>query len=666
MTIPEVCIRMKEGLNLSDLERTATIISWDGQHFTYYDDDFISCQLTIDLLPPNHLLERILDSVGKCAKETSRVETPFEKITPLETAWWQENSKDIIKLPIGRAGARKIQFLELGQGMSQHVLIVGKTGSGKSTLLHILLTSLVLNYSPQEVEVYLVDFKKGVEFKTYAIHELPHARVIAIESEREFGLSVLQGLNTEMNRRGELFRNIAVDHISEYRGKSNKHMPRILLLVDEFQEFFVEDDGIASQSAQILDRLVRQGRAFGIHVLLGSQTIAGTYNLARSTIDQMAVRIALQCSESDSRLILAEDNPAARLLSRPGQAIYNSSNGLIEGNNLFQVAWLLDEKRDAYLRNIKKMAEEKGYLQEHQQIVFEGNAPANVINNITLINLISTPLWPQGHNRVAAYLGEPVAIKEATTAYFSNQNGDNLLVVGRNDEVAAGVMLISLISIAAQYKPENIQFYILNFNRVDTYMDVFNSLDSFLPHRCKIGHHRDLAEVISKVGAEVRQRRSDNVDFSRIDSFIYIFILGLQHARDLRQEDDYSYLSKNKEEPDTANISTQFDIILREGPDVGVHILTWCDTYTNFTRILDRRLLREFEKRIIFQMSSEDSTNLIDTPMANKLGQYRAFFFNEGEGQLEKFRPYGLPTQEWLAWVGERLRGKENNIKTTK
>jgi hypothetical protein len=88
----------------------------------------------------------------------------------------------------------------------------------------------------------------------------------------------------------------------------------------------------------ILDRLVRQGRAFGMHVMLGSQTLAGAYTLARTTIGQMAVRIALQCEESDSRLILSDDNPAARLLSRPGEAIYNAANGLVEGTTRFNVA----------------------------------------------------------------------------------------------------------------------------------------------------------------------------------------------------------------------------------------------------------------------------------------------------------------------------------------
>src|SRR5204862_3212786 len=154
-------------------------------------------------------------------------------------------------------------------------------------------------------------------------------------------------------------------------------LPRILLIVDEFQEFFVEDDKLSQEASQLLDRLVRQGRAFGLHVLLGSQTLGGAYSLARSTIDQMAVRIALQCSEADAHLILNEGNSAARLLSRPGEAIYNDANGQTEGNHTFQVVWLPDSRREQYLKAISSLARERN-VAPRPQIVFEGNKPADL------------------------------------------------------------------------------------------------------------------------------------------------------------------------------------------------------------------------------------------------------------------------------------------------
>jgi S-DNA-T family DNA segregation ATPase FtsK/SpoIIIE len=643
------------GFNLADLESTATVIAWDGKRFVWQDEDFKDCLLELDQPPPTDLFDRILPAVGAQAKEASRVEVPFERIIPSLERWWHGDTRGGLVAPLGRAGATKIQALDLGKGTAQHVLVAGTTGAGKSTLLHTLIATLALTYSPDELELYLIDFKKGVGFKTYAVHELPHARVVAIESEREFGLSVLQGLDAELKRRGDLFRATAVDHIADYRQKTGQRMPRILLLVDEFQEFFTEDDAISSQSSQILDRLVRQGRAFGIHVLLGSQTLAGAYTLARSTIDQMAVRIALQCSEADSRFILADDNPAARRLSRPGEAIYNAANGLVEGNNPFQVAWLPDEKRDAYLQKVQAMAKKGGYIPPQPQIVFEGNALADVTKNRLLQNLLTNPTWPPSALKTAAWLGEPVAIKDPTATYFRRQSSSNLLIVGQNDEAALGILAVALISLAAQYSPRDAQFYVLDFTPVDApYAGLFSHLADFLPHSVLVTGRRRLPEVISGIMAEVERRMdADNTAAPPIHLVVY----GLQRARDLRQEEEFGFPAAS-EEPAPPNPAKQFATILREGPDLGVHTLVWCDTYTNLTRTLDRRALREFEMRVVFQMGAEDSSNLIDVPAASKLGPYRAFYFSEEEGRLEKFRPYSMPSEAWLTWVGERLREK--------
>src|SRR6202007_2139896 len=132
---------------------------------------------------------------------------------------------------IGRMGATRLQMFRLGRGVAQHALIAGKTGSGKSTLLHALVTNTAMWYSPDEVEFYLVDFKKGVEFKTYATNDLPHARAIAVESDREFGLSVLQRLDAELARRGDLYRKAGTQDLAGYRKSPGAGpMPRMLLV----------------------------------------------------------------------------------------------------------------------------------------------------------------------------------------------------------------------------------------------------------------------------------------------------------------------------------------------------------------------------------------------------------------------------------------------------
>ncbi len=641
--------------------------------FLWKDSDFERFPLTLDGPPDDAFCTRELHRIGEKAKEAKRVEVPFEFIAPAENRWWQADSRSGIDVALGRAGATKRQHLRLGHGTHQHVLIAGKTGSGKSTLLHALITNLALVYSPDEVEVYLVDFKKGVEFKTYAAQELPHARVVAIESEREFGLSVLQRLDGELKHRADRFRELGVQDVAGCRD-AGQPLPRILLIVDEFQEFFVEDDKLAAEAALLLDRLVRQGRAFGIHVLLGSQTLGGAYSMARATIDQMAVRIALQCSEADGHMILSEDNSAARLLSRPGEAIYNDANGLVEGNNPFQVVWVDDDRRERYLQKVRELDRRRNAGKFRSQIVFEGNAPADITKNPLLHALLHKPSWPEAR-ALQAWLGDAIAIRDPTSALFRRQSGANLMIVGQNDDAALGILAGSMLSFAAQQPPHSPSpdrrgyltpqppspdrrggqggavFYVLDGSPDDSPLaGSFQKLAGTLPHAVHVGGWRDLASIIGEVAEEVdRRQRGHDTDSPPL----FLFIHALQRFRDLRKsDDDFGLSGREEEKPSTAK---QFAAILRDGPGLGVHALVWCDTLTNLQRTLDRQGMREFELRVLFQMSAGDSSNLIDTPLASKLGLHRALFYSEEQGRLEKFRPYRVPAEEWLSSVKERL-----------
>ncbi len=81
----------------------------------------------------------------------------------------------------------------------------------------------------------------------------------------------------EPGRTRRKFRETGVNDLAGYRAATpGQTTPRILLVVDEFQAFFTEDDKLAQEASLLLDRLVRQGRAFGMHVLLGSQTLGGS------------------------------------------------------------------------------------------------------------------------------------------------------------------------------------------------------------------------------------------------------------------------------------------------------------------------------------------------------------------------------------------------------
>src|SRR5262249_55667450 len=153
----------------------------------------------------------------------------------------------------------------------------------------------------------------------------------------------------------------------------------------------------------------------------------GAYSLARSTIDQMAVRIALQCSEADANLILSRENTEARLLSRPGEAIYNAANGLLEGNNFFQIVWLDDDRRDDCLCDLQALCQKREVKRPEPLVVFEGNVLADMRNNPSLV----CPSADGDGTYWSAWLGDAVAIKEPTRAIFRRHSGSNLLLVGQ-------------------------------------------------------------------------------------------------------------------------------------------------------------------------------------------------------------------------------------------
>ena len=646
--------------HLSDLEADALVAQWSQKQFIWEHPDYGPLPLTFESPPPPEQFTEMIRAVGREVKDAGRVEVPFSAVAPSDDAWWKADSRTGIDIPLGRAGAMKLQHLDLGRGTSQHVLISGKTGSGKSTLLHVLITNMALRYSPDEVELYLVDFKKGVEFKAYARCALPHARVVAIESEREFGLSVLQRLDAELRTRGDLFRKLGVQDLKGFRGaQPGVKLPRILLMIDEFQELFVEDDRIAQESALLLDRLVRQGRAFGIHVFLGSQTLGGAYSLARSTIGQMAVRIALQCSEADAHLILSEDNTAARLLTRPGEAIYNDANGMFEGNHPFQVVWLSDDERDGYLERLTQFANQRNYRLT-PPIVFEGNIPADAGENQMLCEHLAATAWPSACSTPQAWLGSAVAIKDPTAAIFVRQTGSNLLMVGHREEASLSVMATCLVSLAAQLPPDRpgsdspgARFYVLDGTRPDAPEAGFWA--RFLPtvpHRASVAGALDAPAVMTELADELARRQQQRLD--RLPP-IYLFVYNLSRFRDLRKEDEYGFGGTDDKPPSPGK---QFATLLREGPAWGIHTIAWCDSYSTLNRILDRQTLRDFEMRVLFQMTATDSSSLMDSPDAARLGVHRAIFYDEGHGHIEKFRPYGLPSDEWLGYVAKQLHGR--------
>ena len=613
----------------------------------FLNPPFEDSVITLSEPPPEELESRIIDVCGNEALKSSQVVVPFSEITPKQ--FQQDSTADQVAIPLGQSGVGRTQSLRLGHGTAQHVLIAGKTGSGKSSLLHTIVSSAVAKYAPSELRLVLLDFKKGVEFQVYSQSELPHADVIGIESEREFGLSSLEYLDQIMQRRGEMFRESGVQDIAGWRtANPGQSMPRILTVVDEFQELFVEDDKLGQQASMLLDRIVRQGRSFGMHVILASQTLGGAYSLPRTTLAQMAVRIALQCEGSDAMLILSEENLAAERLRHSGQAIYNEMGGRVEGNQPFQVAFVKKEQQLDLIQNLPSrkwdVGDESNRLL-NKQVVFEGHRSAQW-NGDDLDNVMQANAESKSP---VAILGDSVSIEPAVTVSFPNLSGRNALMVGTNDRLIAstmGMMIASLHresvlrSTDRETQKSVPQWTLLDGAVDDGDLSRIAPLMRQLASDSCIVNSRNLSVGLEPLHEEMQARLSEANESNEIQRPKFLVVNQLGKLRDLRKSDDFGFGMDSESEgtkPDQ-----MLSAILRDGPGVGIFTLLTIDSYGSLSRMLARQSIHDLELRILGQMSSNDSNHLMDSAVANRLGANVLLVFDETSGKFQKFRPFDL------------------------
>lgn len=234
-----------------------------------------------------------------------------------------------------------------------HLLISGTTGSGKSVLVNTILTSLLLNYTPNELELILVDVKQ-VEFSIYK--KIPHLICDTITNLQDTKI-VLSECIEDISRRYETLKESNCRNIQEYNRIKEEKMKYRLIVIDELAELFMlENKSRFRADLEGYDRIENQlcriaqiGRACGVHLILATQrpstdVITG---LLKSNIPS---RIALSVSSSvDSKVIL--DCVGAEKLTGKGDMLFK-----MIGNNdciRLQSAFISDKEQEQYIDTIK-------------------------------------------------------------------------------------------------------------------------------------------------------------------------------------------------------------------------------------------------------------------------------------------------------------------------
>lgn len=202
-------------------------------------------------------------------------------------------SVDSVKLPVLiNTETNKIdQDFEIGTSNDVHMLVTGGTGSGKSRFLFSIISSIAMNYHPDDVELWLVDCKIN-EFKPFIDkYRLPHIKMVALERTEEFCRAFFKYLSEVVAERVKLFGQMGKKSFDEYREAMGDPycMPRIIIIVDEFHALIqvLNDD----RKLKIeMENALAEYRSYGISFIFSDQS----YEKITMSLQQVNCRIALR------------------------------------------------------------------------------------------------------------------------------------------------------------------------------------------------------------------------------------------------------------------------------------------------------------------------------------------------------------------------------------
>ena len=518
-------------------------------------------------------------------------------------------------VPIGWTPAGEAVPLTLGATASEHhALLAGKTGSGKSNLLHVIIHTLCEKYAPGEVDLYLLDYKESTEFTVYATPPLPHARLVATESDPEYGVTVLRHLVDELEDRARMFKAASVRDFAEYRVASRKQLPRVLLVIDEFQVLFSEKRQVADAAEQLLSQLLKQGRSFGIHILLATQTLKGINALSiGAIITQLGCRIALACGQEDSAMILGGNNWAAAELRSPPEGIINNANGAKSGN----VRFLIPLAENAFCREHLAKLSQRAAMRA-------AGAKTRIFNGA---NLPETPSFGEYQavcgQTDALLLGERLTFDaDALSVPLTRRSAFNFLFSGYNDPIHDGLLSSALFSMAFAGGFDEIVYF---NGRGVAPGGGFAAAARALGARFK---------AFDEIAALPLQGICDAIGSRRVA----LIIDGLDSEKALHPSPAFR-APKPNEPPSPADLLKR---IAEEGPRKGTFVFGFVDKWQRCASAC-KELFSFFELRVAFCMNEDDAGALVSGGIGRFKGienPNRAVFVNRMTNDIAWFRPH--------------------------
>lgn len=626
----------------------------------YFLQEYPQFQFVPDKFPENRVVNKILKDLSVQLGNIREADVTIDEINngllQKERLWFRTSTKDShgidkgLDIPIGLEGAEHIVKLHLGGHFNSlnHALVVGLPDSGKSNFLHVVITNILLNYSPNDVQMYILDYKYGTEFKFYSDYDIKNFRVISTDSEPEFGKIILEHLNKEMKERSSrIMHTLGGGKIEDYYQYCDENhiphkMPRLILIVDEYHKLLDnKENPVCKFCADMICELATKGSTYGIHMILSSQQIGLAKALDKLIYDLFSTRIGLECAPETAYAIFEQDAMITALLKHEMkfEAVFNENLGQSGFNRRCRMAHAVREDLDILLKRIGK--KQKEYFED------DFMKPKLLFSRVEFDKEnVLTRFAENGHlpkksfGGVPLYIGESVAMKNSFYPVLRCSDKQNLLIVGAEEnkvviDCLCGFSCMSIIvnEIVNRGYIARKLFTVFDFLDNDDEDTLLGNLIKELPQLFHVVDRYELYGGLKTILEEM-ESQGDSGEYRH-----FMLFLGLCWSDELIMESfDYENSSKDL-----------LGKLLQEGPSKGLNSIVWANNSQTFLSCF-RGILPFFNYRFASQIDSKDAREIIGQEIPDNMREMNLIKYEKaGRRPWEKVRIYRNPLEknEW-------------------
>lgn len=611
----------------------------EAENFGNYSKDaFIRCTPILD----NPILAKACFNYINESAELPQVAVASVDYDKILSKGFETIGKAMV-IPVGSSENGELVDFTIDTVSHIHCFIIGQSGTGKSVFLHDVIIGAMAKYSPDELELYLMDFKiGGVEFNRYRNEK--HVKALLVDnSDIQITLEILRDISNKMRERGKQLRASDVSNIVEYNQVNpTKKMPRIVFIADECHVMFPtmnsKDTKLYREISEILQKIAKEGRSQGVHLVLATQTIAQA-EISSEILNNISDFYLLKCSPSDSeRLVRGSVDTTSGL--KTGQVLHHD----IDHDVVFKSTYLPTSQT---LEIIKKI-NDKTKASKNEQFYFVGSQIFEIDDEVK--NLLTEKGDAIAFGRSIDTKMEPVVIP------LRNEYADNVMLFGINDEEQVSRTTMASIK-SLRISNKNIKIKVINCLSAEQRNTTKMLNDWENKGEIELLNPQNCGGELVNIANSIMERTAEPT---------VLYILGQERFRELRMDmeiaftkptvaaDDFGFDSSMFTAGDSGSMNFNsyqkaIEYILKNGAEVGVHVILQIDkpkqllfsdymSAKDFFNMFHHLIMLKSDENAVNSLGMSDDLKLEN--LSSDIERLRAIYYNETNNSYTLFTPF--------------------------